>query len=240
MTPIEIQADRYTYRARLVPALIVAAPLALGISIWIPTNSVGWKAVYALVMTFGLPALLPHLTRDLGRQAEPGLFREWGGAPTNRLLSHRLSRLDSLTLARHHATLHRLSPDLVFPTAKEEAADISSANKIYGSAVSLLREKTRDRAKYPLVFAENINYGFRRNLWATKAFALVFEIFGVFSCAGFAIRHSHEPDAIMAALIGGLICVFLFAFWIAVITRNWVRKAADAYAERLIGSLDNI
>ena len=31
-----------------------------------------------------------------------------------------------------------------------------------------LREATRDTSRFPLVFAENANYGFRRNLWGLR------------------------------------------------------------------------
>ena len=55
-----------------------------------------------------------------------------------------------------------------FPTEQEEEANLSWVDTKYEEAVTSLREATWDTSRFPLVFAENANYGFRRNLWGLK------------------------------------------------------------------------
>ena len=43
---------------------------------------------------------------------------------------------------------------------------------------------SRDKAKYPLVFEENVNLGFRRNLWAMKPAAVVITAGSAAACLG--------------------------------------------------------
>lgn len=238
---MDLRFDRYSYRARMRPALIACAPLAVWLSLWMPTDSAGARLAWTALFSCGVAALLPHIARDLGGAREPSLFRSWGGPPTTRLLSHQLSPLDRVTLARHHAKLRALAPDLPLPTAAEEAANISAANAIYGSAIAILRERTRDHEKFSLVFEENVSYGFRRNLWALKPFGLTFATVGLIGCMYFAAHHSgDDPKLARQATVGAAICATILAAWILIITPEWVHVAARAYADSLIGALDNI
>lgn len=56
---------------------------------------------------------------------------------------------------------------------EQEQADPTAADHSYAAAVAVLREATRDTNRYPLVFAENVSYGFRRNCWAIRPFGIV-------------------------------------------------------------------
>jgi hypothetical protein len=93
--------DKFTYHARLLPVLITFVPLGLGLGAWFPGQTVIWKFCGGLFASFGLTALLSQLGRDLGVRKEPSLFQMWGGVPTTRMLSQRLSTLDSTTLNRY-------------------------------------------------------------------------------------------------------------------------------------------
>src|SRR5947208_9959356 len=63
----------------------------------------------------------------------------------------------------------KLVRDVKLPTSEEEAADPEGADQRYEACVRFLRNATRDRSTFPLVFAENVNYGFRRNLWGMRS-----------------------------------------------------------------------
>jgi len=238
---MDFPLDRYTYQARLLPALITFAPLAFAVAVWFPGETATWNWFGTLFISLGLAALLSQLGRDLGKRKESLLLQQWGGVPTTKTLSHRLSRLNALTLKRYHLKLQTLLPELKIPSASEEAQDHSATNKVYDSCVHFLREKTRDRKQFPVIFAENINFGFRRNLWALKPFGIPSSLIGVFSC-GLAIIHRWQgnPSALLLSIVGTVISALLFLLWLAVFNPNWVRIAADAYAERLLGSLDNL
>ncbi len=231
--------DKYTSQARLLPALIIVLPLGLVFAAWFPNESAGTGLLVGLLTTFGLTALLAQIGRDLGKQKEKHLFGIWGGVPTSRLLSHRHSKLSQPTLTRYHAKLRSLLPDLQIPTPDEERRDPTRADQVYESCVSYLREQTRDRKRYPLIFEENINYGFRRNLWAMKAAGLALAVLGLVVCAILLVSHWIRSGSIPFLGATSLVTnTFLSVWWVFRIKPRWVRLAADAYAERLIGTVE--
>ena len=138
------------------------------------------------------------------------------------------------------------------PTEEEEAQNPAGADQLYEAAVSFLREATRDTSKFPLVFAENVNYGFRRNLWGLKPYGLAFAIlaavasWGLFlSSVGLPTAESwvdnivKDPDGVtVTRLVGSMFNTTAVAVWLFVITPEWVRIAAEAYAQRLLGTID--
>jgi hypothetical protein len=112
-----------------------------------------------------------RIARDEGKRAEPHLFDCWGGKPTTILLRWSDSEIDPLTKARYHRVLSSLI-GLDLPDAASEVSDSRNAENLYNSAVHALIEKRRSKT-YTLIFAENCNYGFARNLhglrWAGVA-----------------------------------------------------------------------
>ena len=126
------------------------------------------------------------------------------------------------------------------------------ADQHYEVAISFLREITRDTSKFPLVLAENINYGFRRNLWGLKAYGLVIAILAAIASWGFFLSSAGFPwveswvDNVIAnadgitttRLIGSICNTSAIVIWFLVITPKWVRNTAEAYAECLLGAID--
>ena len=104
------------------------------------------------------------------------------------------------------------------------------------------------------MFAENINYGFRRNLWGLKPYGLIFAILAAiaswglfFSSVGFPPAESwldnvvRNPDGVtITRLVGSLFNTVVIAVWFLVITPEWVRTTAEAYAQRLLASVDTL
>jgi hypothetical protein len=236
---MDLPFDRYTIQARLSPMFVTLLPASFAVAVWIPTGSAVWNYLGTVFISFPLTALLAQLGRELGRNKERQLFRLWGGTPTTRLLSHRLSTLNPLTLQRCHQKLASLLPDLSFPGPTEESANPAAANQVYDSCVHFLRERTRDAKQFPLVFAENINYGFRRNLWALRSFGIASAAAGIVSCAFFVLKNSQDGNS-SSGVVGLLVSATLLILWLFVFTPSWVRSVAYAYAERLLGVLDNI
>jgi hypothetical protein len=106
---------------------------------------------------------------------------------------------------------------------------------------SALLSRTRDTTEYTLLFKENINYGFWRNLRGIKPLALVLG----FLLVAFSVWHDialissfNLPDGpeLVVVSIGA---VALFA-WSFTITDEAVRRAADNYALRLLEALDKV
>jgi hypothetical protein len=125
----------------------------------------------------------------------------------------------------------------VLPTAQQEEADPAAADLVYESVGDQLREKTRDKGKFPLVFKELVSYGFRRNLWGMKPSGVVLAC----TCVGLQLGligkalFAHSLPSYLSASATAFNAVLLCA-WIFIVTPRWVRIPADAYAERILAA----
>jgi hypothetical protein len=102
-----------------------------------------------------------------GNILQEKLFLKWGGAPTTIVLRHSDCRLDTYTKSRYMSILETLISNFSTVSSEQEVSDTSKADEMYRTAGNYMREHTRDSKKYPLIFKENVAYGFSRN---TKAF----------------------------------------------------------------------
>src|SRR5205085_2207690 len=132
-------------------------------------------AFAGLVTAAGGPLVLAEIVRQRGLTLQAQLFESWSGPPTRRLLS-----LGDPTDSPHlrdqrRAQIERIA-QVSLPSAKDETADPQAAAAVIDGAVTALREHTRDSARFPLVFAENRNYGFERNMLAVRRIALAIAI----------------------------------------------------------------
>jgi hypothetical protein len=231
-----MRVDFYTFQARLRPTLLVLLPLPVTAVAWLSDQFLGWGTLATLLTWFGITTLLAQLGRDLGKQKEPTLFASWGGTPTTRKLRHRDTDIDPVTLSRYHKTLSALvRTDL--PSAEQEQADPTAADHAYDSCVRYLRENTRDRERFPLVYAEVVNYGFRRNLWAMKGGGMFLAAAGFIACAA-ALLVGENGSVNALAMPATVVNAVMLTWWALRITPTWVRTTADAYAERLLASCD--
>ena len=232
--------DRYTIRARLVPALVVALPIPLATIAWFPDGAHIWGVVWGVVTWAGGAAVLAQVARDRGRRKEPALFARWGGKPTVRRLRHRDAD-NATVLARRHAKLKAIIK-VKLPTAAQEAADPAAADAAYEACGVFLRDRTRDQKKFPLIFEENINYGLRGNLWGMKPVAIVVTVLSMVTIAVLAVYDPPTRSGSRAGVVmlAGLIDVLLLLGWIFIFTPDWVRGPADAYSERLLEACERL
>ena len=120
-------------------------------------------------------------------------------------------------------------------------ADPDAADKVYESCIHFLRERTRDYGQFPLVLDENMNYGFRRNLWGWKPLGIASCAIGLLASLGrlgWEIYRAHEVSVIpaVAAVVIGL----MLAVWTLAVNPAWIKLAADAYAQRLLAACENL
>ena len=234
----------YEFRARILPALIaVALPIGLVALGLIEDSVVGLSTVtvtgIALLAALSLGAVAAQLGRDRGKKKEAGLFSQWGGVPTTAMLRHGDNRISAITKERYRRKLEVLLPDLRLPSLTQESSDPRGADEVYSSCTAFLREATRDREKYHLIFSESCSYGFRRNLWGLKPIALVSTAVPVARGAWQLGRDGATffQDPLGPLTLACAIC--LLCLWLFVVTPSWIKVAADAYAERLLASCDS-
>lgn len=125
------------------------------------------------------------------------------------------------------------------PTQTEEEADPAAADVRYIEATGRLIGLTRDRDRFATLFAENVNYGTRRNLLGLKpmggavavltiAVVLVLLLVSSGTLADRAARYAVPLAAAILAL----------AAWLGFVRRDWVRVPAEAYADRLVEAVE--
>jgi hypothetical protein len=230
--------DVYTRRSRLQPALLVALPAAVTVLAWSPGAALGWGGLWSLVVACGGTYLLSQVARDCGYGKESWLFGKFGGRPTELMLSHR-DAPNQVTLKVRHKKLQELG-GFKMPTAAAEQKDFAGAMNVYNACVTFLLGRTRDKIKYALLFEENCNYGFRRNLWGMKAkfglpIALVCTlVLGLRLYMEFSV---HRIVPLLTVSMEALNVVLLLG-WIFWFTPGWVMVVARKYAERLLEALD--
>ena len=167
--------DPYERKARLYPALLAALPVIVFVSIYTEWFTFDIKnALYITIVAAGL-FWLSGKTRNLGKAVENRLVAKWGGMPSVTLLRHRDSVLDRYTTERYHKAAAGLA-DIPLPDHAEEEIDPTDADERYRAVTSALLSKTRDVNEYPLLFKENINYGFWRNLRGVKPIGCAFSV----------------------------------------------------------------
>jgi hypothetical protein len=231
--------DAYSRRARLSPVLLVALPAVL-LSLALVPSLPDWHKLWPVLAGCGVIILLDQLGRDAGRRLQPDLWASWGGAPATAALRHR-GTPNPVLLARRHEQLGTLMGQPL-PTEPEEQQDPAAADHAYAAAVAYLISRTRSRDDFPLIFVENCHYGFRRNLLGLRRWGLQSSAASAIAAAlGLALVMVDVVDLSAALLVGVLaVSVVAFVLWQRVVTPAWVKRAAEAYAERLLEAAERL
>ena len=243
MFKLELGKDEYSRHARLIPALLIYLPVGVAVGAWasVAGTSLVVGGVLTLASTFSLAALLSQFGRDRGKRKEAELYQMWGGKPSTVLLRHSTKAFNRHTLARYHRRLGELLPDLRLPSEAEEGSDSSSCDEVYEACGDYLRSQTTDNNRFRLLFQENINFGFRRNLWAMKPTGIVNSLAAMGMTAGLLAARTEagrwpEPALAIAFVIDTLMLVW----WLVTIRPDWVRLPADAYARQLLACSEQL
>lgn len=228
--------DNYTLKARFYPVVILFFPLIL-VGVF---YSFEFKTVIHLLSSLGLVGALTYLFSQLGRDSgklkEPSLWQSWGGAPSVQLLRLHNSHIDQHTKKRYHQKLQLLCPVPTVPDLMLETSNPIDADEIYKAWTKYLIAQTRDGKKFSLLLKDNTSYGFRRNLWGLKKYALIGTVLLFAGNYSFwAIKlHSYNPLLFPESFIySSVSLLFILFFWMLVVKARWVRIPAFSYAERL-------
>lgn len=233
--------DPYDRKARLYPALLVMLVPVASLTLVAPVFSSQLAGLASLAIALGGLMLLSSLGREWGKRKEPKLYEAWGGTPTTLMLLRASTDLDQLTLDRYRGVLEGKISGLNFPDRNTEASDPSKAVAACESAVKWLREATRDTKKFALIFAENTNYGFRRNLLGVKPMAIVLCVLTLLATALHAwLSSSGNLTAVTAQSWGaGLAACIGILVWGAIVNADFVKTTAFAYATALLAACDS-
>jgi hypothetical protein len=227
--------DSYSFHARVIPIALLVLPAVVLLAAGLISGS-RLGAVSGFVVTV-LAAIAGQLGRDRGRALQPKLWDGWGGNPALQRLRHR-SAVRTEQLERQHRRVEAVLAEPL-PSAQDEQNDPDAADAQYDEAVRRLIALTRDRSRFGLLFAENVNYGQRRNMlglrWIGLAVALATL---VCSATLLIIAGGTLADRAERYVPGAAIALLLLPFWLRVVSPHWVRVPAEAYADRLMESVE--
>jgi hypothetical protein len=228
--------DNYTLKARFYPVIILIFPIIiLGVF-----YSFQFQTVIHFISSLGLVGaltfLLSQLGRDQGKLKENKLWKSWGAPPTTKILRLKDSHIDRITKTRYHQKLQSLCPVSIMPNLLMEETTPIEADEIYKAWTKYLISKTRDTIKFNLLFKDNISYGFRRNLWGLKTYAVIFNLFLLIGNYFFWTiqTKNYNPQLFpVNFMYVSIILIIIILFWILIVTESWVKIPALSYSERL-------
>ena len=238
--------DPYDRRARLSPALLAVLPVVFLFISLFPNAQAVWTSLSGVAVYCGCTMLMVQLGRSRGKSLEPELFRAWDGKPSVAMLRHCDTRLVQATKDRYRAFLERNVPELRFASPEQEKKCPTQADDGYESATNWLLTQTRDRERFRLIFEENINYGFRRNITGLKPLAVLTDILVVaILLAWFSFLWTSEFLSTLNSMgiyaqINGILVIFHLIVFLFVVTRDWIRIPAEAYARQLLAACDDL
>lgn len=234
MNKILPKFDTYTLYARLFPAIIAAAPaIALAWSV-IAGKEVRLVQAIAGTALAVLLTVFADAARRRGKAIEPRLIEQMGGLPSITMLRHSDTTFDAPTKVRMHRFLAAKLGETA-PTPEQELTAPETADGFYARAGNWLRENTRNKKKFDILFNENVTYGYRRNLFALKWPALILNILIVIGCAGHLWTQQGTLDLVPVFVIASMHAVYLAIFS----TRSAVEEAARTYARQLLISTES-
>lgn len=244
MNLTELVTEPYNRRARLQPALLAIFPVVAVALILFPGLESKATPLVGIFAYFGGAAWLTQVARERGKRLEKSLFSHWGGMPSVALLRHRDPSINKSTKARYHAFLSSHVQGLRIPGPDDEANDPLSADDAYTSATDWLLSRTRNQQKFRLVFEENMNYGYRRNLWALRPIAITVDIILIATVLGLHATVDPGSETLMLALhspsLTALAVAGIHLALILAATKRWVHTAAQAYARQLVAACDTL
>ena len=142
---------------------------------------------------------------------------------------------------RRRHQVQKLVPDLDLPTGVEEAASPEAADRAYAAFVRVLLDRFRDYGRHPLLFDELCSYGFLRNAlglkWIAVTVATIATLLIVAACLHSPGGKSWQTELTFFGVLLAATVVSL-AWWLT-LSEERVRVAAEAYADRFFGAVDD-
>jgi hypothetical protein len=228
--------DAYNLRARLLPAIVAGAPVLVASALLVPWNSFGLPQVLSGLVSAAALVVFADLARRQGTRLQNELFAKWGGAPSTVMLRDDDQTFDVDTKRAYRAFLAGRVPGGGPPPG----ADTATLDGFYDRCGNWLRENTRDRKKFSILFDENITYGFRRNLFGLRLPSLILDVITAIGCAiALVIFGSLASDATKLIAVIAFAVLHAGFIWCAV-TEKSVREAANQYARQLLLSCETL
>lgn len=232
--------DAYSIRARLFPAIIAAAPTLAALLLLISWRSFGLSNLMSTLGVLVLLWAIADFSRSRGRAIEGKLYAAHGGMPSIAMFRRNDTTIDTDSKDRYRTFLAG-KLGVAAPSAEEENANQAAADSFYGQCGNWLREATRDTKKFPILFGENVTYGFRRNLFGVKWVALALNVVIVAISTVILWHMGWDVEAPMGSktLVVLIVAALHAGYMLLAVSRTAVWDASTAYGRQLILSTES-
>lgn len=231
--------DHYERTTQLKPVAATLAPISvLVVSCFrAQTFEDATRSLILVGLAAGFHLVAMRKVRDRGNTVQTTLWEDWGGNPTAQRL--RWSGGSISAIERLHRRVQHMT-GVTLPTRAEEELDPTDADEVYLDSVAQMRERTRDKERYPRVYAELVQYGTARNFYGLRRFALsiaaIVLTLSVLGIIAGSIGLAGWP--LWPLVVSSISSALIAAAWISIITHQYVRVAAERYADALLATAE--
>ncbi len=232
--------DAYSVKARYYPALLATIPGLVALAILISWSRFGLTTVVASTAIPVLVFAAADTARRLGKRIEQRIYDESGGKPSVVMLRYSDKTFDTASKEQYRPFLASKINQPV-PTELQEQQDLKAGDGFYERSGGWLRENTRNVNKFGVLFAENITYGFRRNLFGLKWPALTLNLVLILLCMFFLYRRfplNTDDDTTLRLLVVVVLAILHSLYMGFGVSRQSVIDASRIYARQLILSCE--
>lgn len=234
--------DAYSIRARYYPALLATIPGLAALAILISWSRFGLTTVVASTAIPVLVFASADIARRIGKRIEERIYAESGGKPSITMLRYSDDTFDAAAKEQYRA-FYASKVNQPIPTEKAEQANVKAGDAFYDRGGAWLRENTRDTKKFAVLFAENVTYGFRRNLFGLKWPALALNLVLVLLCGFFLYKRmpiDTDDDTTMRLIVVVALAIVHSLYMGFGVSKKSVIDASRTYARQLILSCETM
>lgn len=152
------------------------------------------------------------------------------------------SKLSKEVRTRYYRKIATFEPEFRDFDISEEKWSDNISYELCESVISWLCAKTRDKKTFHLVYEENINYGYYRNMWNLKILGIIFNSIALVIiilqiCFPFVEAFKQGNSTTIISMLLHLSEILFLCFGI---TKNSIKVSAKRYAKALIETIDII
>lgn len=242
--------DHYVINARIKVAFFISFPIVVTIVVWLPQAYHWGLTLVTLLTVFGCFSLFSNTISNLGNKLQAEFYVKWGGEPTTTLLRHRDNTIDPYTKNRIHNWLQDKVKDLKLPSAEEEAQDPVDADSRYASSTHFLREFSRDKKKFKMIYHDLVAYGFARNLLAVKTLGIIISVVALLASSLLILITLEDMSLFIengskvkfdeiVSFIPVLVAIAFLVVYFFFINESHLKARAERYAKSLLAICDH-
>ena len=223
--------DEYEFRVRLLPPIVAGLPLLVALLFCFPNLRSFATSAALTALLIGSASLLSEFTRPRIIISRRKLRESVIGV---RLLTWSDDEIEPRLKKKIHAALVTLLPDYPILNVQEEKLDPAAAHVYCADAISALMPSFSDRQRYPIIHAELVSLGFRKNIFELKSYALWSCRIGAILALVCTILAPSGTAPPVITLLAACICTGTAILFEKAISFDWVCAAERDYVRQLL------